>query len=266
MIGYAELIHAMPLLAPNSSGAAETIARLTILSANQVFPLLSELLTRIGGRALAELVAADALCAQAGGEAEAARLKQHLDAHGSDKATGSDQASGHRYHAVYGARLARPPAVTAVLEIGIGTNNEDIASNMGREGHPGASLRAFRDALPGARIYGADIDPRILFHEERIETFFVDQTRLDSFEELGRAIVGELDLVIDDGLHAPNANLATLLFALPRLRQGGWLVVEDIKPIATPFWQVVAAALPERYLPRIVSSGNDILFVVERLT
>ena len=150
------------------------------------------------------------------------------------------------------------------MEVGIGTNNEDVASNMGCFGRPGSSLRAFRDALPGARIYGADVDPRILFREERIETFLVDQTNLASFDELGRSIEGELDLVIDDGLHAPNANLATLIFGLPRLKPGGWLVVEDIKPIAVPFWQVVAAFLPERYRPCIVSSDRDILFVVER--
>ena len=258
MIGYPDLIEALPLFAPNSAGTAEMLARLTIVSANQIFPLLTELLTRIGGRVLPVVVPAQSLCAAPASQEHAARIKRHFDEHGSDKA------NGHRYHVVYGAKLARTPAVAAVLEIGIGTNNEDVASNMGCFGRPGSSLRAFRDALPGARIYGADVDPRILFREERIETFLVDQTNLASFDELGRSIEGELDLVIDDGLHAPNANLATLIFGLPRLKPGGWLVVEDIKPIAVPFWQVVAAFLPERYRPCIVSLDRDILFVVER--
>ena len=69
-----------------------------------------------------------------------------------------------------------------ILEIGLGTNNVDVVSNMGRDGIPGASLRAFRDYLINSKIYGADIDKSILFSEERIETYFVDQTNDTSFE------------------------------------------------------------------------------------
>ena len=37
------------------------------------------------------------------------------------------------------------------------------------------------------------------------------------------------DLVIDDGLYAPGANLNVLEFALQHLRPGGYVVIEDIK-------------------------------------
>lgn len=163
MIGCPDLIEALSLFAPNSAGTAEMLARLTIVSANQIFPLLTELLTRIGGRVLPVVVPAHSLCAAWASQEHATRIKRHFDEQGSDKA------NGHRYHVVYGAKLARTPAMTAVLEIGIGTNNEDVASNMGRLGRPGSSLRAFRDALPGARIYGADVDPRILFREASVD-------------------------------------------------------------------------------------------------
>jgi hypothetical protein len=46
---------------------------------------------------------------------------------------------------------------------------------MGRTGTPGASLRAWRDYFPNAEIYGADIDREILFEEERISAFYVNQ-------------------------------------------------------------------------------------------
>jgi hypothetical protein len=252
-----DIVNMLPLYAPNSAGAAETLATLTVASANQVFPLLTDLATRIAGRTPAAVVPAASLCTTADGEAHAARLKRHLDAEGSDK-------GNHGYHFVYGAWLAQQSAVTTVLEIGIGTNHEDVPSNMGPSGRPGASLRAFRDALPGARIYGADIDARILFREERIETFLVNQTNAASLDALGILIDGDYDLVIDDGLHAPNANLSVLIFALPRLKPGGWLVIEDIREAAVPFWQVVALLLPECFRPRIVASGGVVLFVVER--
>ena len=258
MIEHSDIVAALPLYAPNSAGTAEALAILAIASANHVFPLLTELAGGIGGRALPGVVPAASLCATAECAAHAARLRHHFDVQGSDKGT------GYGYHLVYGARLARQPAVTAVLEIGIGTNHQDVVSNMGAAGRPGASLRAFRDALPAARVYGADIDARILFREERIETFVVDQTSAASLDALGRSIEGDFDLVVDDGLHAPNANLSVLIFALPRLKPGGWLVIEDIKPVAVPFWQVVALLLPEGYRPRIVASGGVVLFVVER--
>jgi hypothetical protein len=70
------------------------------------------------------------------------------------------------------------PLLVHLLEIGLGTNNTDVVSNMGSEGVPDASLRAFRDYLPNARIYGAGIDKRILFEESRIKTYFADQTDL----------------------------------------------------------------------------------------
>ena len=51
------------------------------------------------------------------------------------------------------------------------------------------------------------IDRRILFHEDRISTFWVDQTDPNSLDALA-AQLGDIkfDLIIDDGLHLPHAN------------------------------------------------------------
>ena len=137
---------------------------------------------------------------------------------------------------------------------------------MGSHGRPGASLRAFRDYLPNAQIYGADVDRGILFDDERISTFFVDQTDLDSFSTLSAAIPAELDLIIDDGLHSPNANLATLAFGLNRLKVNGHLLVEDIRPEALPIWQLVSSALlPSNYESDVIATENQLLFLVRRL-
>ena len=71
-----------------------------------------------------------------------------------------------------------------IFEIGLGTNYKNIVSNMGINGKPGASLRAFRDYCPNASVFGADIDKRILFEEERIKTFYVDQTDPVTFDPI----------------------------------------------------------------------------------
>jgi len=185
------------------------------------------------------------------------RLEQLFRRYGSDKEV-------HSYQYIYGPILKNFDLITAVLEFGLGTNNTDVVSNMGRLGKPGASLRAFRDFLPNAEIYGADIDQRILFREERITTFFVDQTDPSSFEQLRQNVGTDFDLIIDDGLHSPNANLSVLVFGLSRLKQGGWIVIEDINRIALPLWQVVATLLPTEFNPYIVEGRVHLAFAVQR--
>ena len=158
---------------------------------------------------------------------------------------GSDKAGVHDYHNLYAALLhGRRSDPLDILEIGLGTNTLTVRSNMGVGGRPGASLRAFRDWAPKAQIHGADIDRTILFSEDRIATYWVDQTAPASLEELGRTLSPrKFDLIIDDGLHEPHANLNTVLFALERLKPGGHVVVEDVQSAGLPFWQIAATIL-----------------------
>ena len=150
-----------------------------------------------------------------------------------------------------------------VLEIGLGTNNPDVVSTMGESGIPGASLRAFRDFFP-MPIFGADIDEPILFKEDRIETYYVDQTQPDSFNDLllNLGIEG-FDLVIDDGLHAPNANIATLVFALHVLKPNGWFVAEDMQTESLPIWETISALLPVDSRPALIKARRTYVFVVQ---
>jgi SAM-dependent methyltransferase len=194
----------------------------------------------------------------AGSEDSISRLDALFRTHGSDKSV------DHDYHLVYAAILDQLPAGSSVLEVGLGTNNEDIVSTMGRSARPGASLRAFRDYLPESRVYGADIDRDILFHEERIQTFWVDQTSDESVRALEARLPGDLHLIIDDGLHSPNANLQILMLALRVMPSGGWLVIEDIIPAAQDVWRLVTALLPENFEATLVRAKEGDLFIVRR--
>jgi hypothetical protein len=233
--------------APHSAGSPAVKARMTLQAVRQTFPLLAELVAAAGNPPFTECDA------EAFGSAND-ELKALLDRHGSDKA------STHNYHLIYGRVL--DSGTRAILEVGLGTNNEDVMSNMGRDGRPGASLRAFRDYLPRAHIYGADVDRRILFADDRITTFYVDQTDAGSVEALCGQLP-ELDLVIDDGLHAPNANIAILTLAVKRLRPGGWVVIEDIADAAVPVWRVVGSLLPgwERFL---IHADGGVVFAARK--
>jgi hypothetical protein len=255
-----EISNRFPLFAPNSSGSARARAQATIRSVNETFPFIGRLLDSIGRNQLvANVITAEQFCLVRESMAEAIKLKEELEACGSDKAT------THDYYYIYGPILKNRALVTAVLEIGVGTNNESMLSNMGKNGKPGASLRAFRDFLPNARIYGADLDKEILFSEDRIQTCFLDQTDLGSFHELGSKVGSEFDLIIDDGLHSPNANIASLIFAIDNLKEGGWFVVEDIPRSAVPVWQVIAALLPAHFKTYLISCRRQFVFSVERV-
>ncbi len=167
-------------------------------------------------------------------------LKKAFDHHGSDK-------GHHGYHLIYGEILSKIGwnKPMNILEIGLGTNNPKLISNMSEHGTPGASLRAFKDVIPNATIFGADIDKDILFSEERIKTAWVDQLNPRSFVSMNHQFYNPTyDLIIDDGLHAISANLNTLLFGLTVLKKGGWIIIEDIPIHARVFWNTVNRLLP----------------------
>ena len=247
----------LDLFVPNSRGSSPMLAEHAWLAAKRTFPVLATLADQLVPGSAGE-VAAEAFCTSRDGRALAAELKRRFDEAGSDKG------AGHGYHWVYGEILAGRTA-RHLLEVGIGTPNTRLVSHMGEAGRPGASLRAFRDALPEATIRGADIDPDILFTEERIRTHRVDQRDPLSFAEL-RAAAAEapFDVVIDDGLHVPDANLTVLGFALEVLAPKGWLVIEDIKAGSLPVWVVVRALLERQCETWLVRADSAYLLVARR--
>ena len=95
-----------------------------------------------------------------------------------------------------------------VFELGIGSNNLDTPSNMGSNGKPGASLYMWQEYFPNAEIFGADVDKRILFNENRIKTYFVDQYSTESIKKMWVEIDrNNFDLIIDDGIHDYKGNV-----------------------------------------------------------
>jgi hypothetical protein len=158
---------------------------------------------------------------------------------------GSDKALGwHNYGYVYNFILGpRTNTIRLILEVGIGTNNPDVPSSMGSNGVPGASLRAWRELFSRAAIVGADIDERILFQEERIATYSVDQRDTGAIRALFAAMGDQMpDLIIDDGLHAFDANKTFFEAAFPMLATNGLYIIEDVVHADAPAWEAYLAA------------------------
>jgi len=156
-------------------------------------------------------------------------LRELFDREGSDK--------GRWYGGLYDVLLQpQRQAVRCVVEIGIGTLIPGAESSMvgwaAEHYRPGGSLRAWRDFLPQAEVYGLDVAPDTQFADEpRIQTFLCDSTAAEQVAGILRRIARPADLVIDDGLHDVNAQVKTLKNFLPALRDGGLYVVEDVLPV-----------------------------------
>jgi len=248
-----------PCFAPRSGGDYYQRADLTIDSVNFTIPALNLLSKSFKNKELVvnniKEVINDNVDYESG-----ERLASLLNEYGSDKA------GKHDYFWLYGKILKKSSEIKKILEIGIGTNNTDVISNMGEDGMPGASLRAFKSFCKNANIYGADIDKRVLFQEERIKTYFLDQTNLDSYKNLEKEIGDNFDLIIDDGLHEPRANVYSLNFGLKLLKEGGWMVIEDIYPAALPVWTNVSNILPENIFKTFIykNKRNRLIFAVNK--
>jgi len=119
--------------------------------------------------------------------------------------------------------------VKLVFECGLGTNNPNLPSNMTVNGVPGASLRVWRDYFKNAKIYVADIDKDILFQENKIKTYYVDQLNTPSIETMWKEIgIRNFDIIIDDGLHTTEANINLFTNSFNKLKKNGIYIIEDV--------------------------------------
>lgn len=92
----------------------------------------------------------------------------------------------------------------------------------------GESLRMWRDYFPLGRIYGVDINPDAMQHENtRIRVFIGSQTDAAVLESVV-AESGQPDVIIDDGSHWARDQISCLINLWPHLKPGGWYIIEDI--------------------------------------
>jgi SAM-dependent methyltransferase len=117
-----------------------------------------------------------------------------------------------------------------VFELGLGTNNVNVPSNMGANGRPGASLYGWAEFFPNAQIFGADIDKDVLFNTDQIRTYYCDQTNKTVIQSMWEtpALQDGFDILIDDGLHTFAANVCFFENSIHKLKSNGYYIIEDI--------------------------------------
>jgi hypothetical protein len=117
-----------------------------------------------------------------------------------------------------------------IFELGLGTNNVTLPSNMGSNGRPGASLYGWQEFFTNSDIFGADIDSDILFNTDRIKTFYCDQTNPHIIKYMWNEpdLKENFDIIIDDGLHTFDANVCFFENSIHKLNPNGYFIIEDI--------------------------------------
>lgn len=252
-MNYQTILESIAPFIPNSAGDENEKFNLALRGNKTFIPSILDI-ANIFGHQVNDVVDIDMVKSESSDE-----LKNLFNLYGSDKA------NSHDYHIVYANILKNRDKIEKVVEIGLGTNNVNVLSNMGMFGKPGASLRAFRDYLPNALIYGGDVDRQILFTEDKIQTYFIDQLRVSTVEQFFNNF-DQVDLIVDDGLHNPEANINVLKFALSKLKIGGWFVVEDIPDPSIDVWKLISILIDKNiYQVQLIKANKGNLFVVNKI-
>jgi hypothetical protein len=158
-------------------------------------------------------------------------LCEIMGRHKSDKGSINIKYSWHNYTTFYYSIFndLREKQLR-VFELGLGTNNVNIPSNMGVDGTPGASLFGWSEFFHNSHIFGADIDNEILFNTDKIKTFYCDQTKPEIIKKMWSEpdLQYNFDIIIDDGLHSFNANVCFFENSIHKLNPNGYYIIEDI--------------------------------------
>lgn len=137
---------------------------------------------------------------------------------------GCDKTAKHKYDLIYEPEFkSLKDKEINILEIGV---------------FKGESTAAFLEYFPNATIYALDIFVRVLpedievLQDPRVKWLQADSTAYNA-DELFKEKFGdvEFDIVIDDGLHTPAANVATFNNFFPMLKDGGTFYIEDVWPL-----------------------------------
>lgn len=165
-----------------------------------------------------------------------------MDKFGSDKASNpkwSNTLPGHNYSRFYYSLFEKFKNNNInIFELGLGTNNPNLSSSMGEEGFPSASIMAWEQFFPNAKIFGADIDVDILVDTNRTKTFYCDQTKPKIIKQMWNHVdlLEPFDIIIEDGLHEFNANITFLENSIHKIKESGYFIIEDIMIDTLPMW------------------------------
>lgn len=150
--------------------------------------------------------------------------------------------------------------VKNMLEIGIG--NIPLMTQIIPEGYiPGASIKAWRDFFPNATVYAVDILTEVLFEDERIKTYQLDQSSIESIQSFINTVRKEtsedfiFDYIIDDGSHIID-HMIISGYEFPKyLKKDGIYIIEDIQTKYLP--ALMDVKFPHLEMTHVYNGGTD---------
>lgn len=189
----------------------------------------------------------------------ALRLRELFKQNGSDKHL-------HSYEYIY-SHIFSNFKINKLLEIGIGSQDEKILSNMGNFGKPGGCLRTFSEILgDDSEIVGLEIDKKVLFNEKNIKTFEFNQLSIDDIQKFSKDYQNHFDLIIDDGLHSNVSIINSVYLSTKILDKGGILVIEDLFKEQLNFLQIAFGLLNEDFNYEIYNMNKAYLIIASKLS
>jgi hypothetical protein len=207
-------------------------------------------------------------------EKQSTPLCEIMGRHKSDKGHVNINTSWHNYTTFYYSIFKDlSDKKLRIFELGLGTNNINLSSNMGVNGRPGASLYGWQEFFPNSHIFGADIDSDILFNADKIKTYYCDQTDSESIKKMwNEADLHEnFDIIIEDGLHTFNANVCFFENSIHKLKQNGYFIIEDIykkeeglfiNKIKEWETEYIGYSFKLLKIPSLINTGDNTLLVV----
>jgi hypothetical protein len=147
------------------------------------------------------------------------------------------------YHRYLNRFIGQP---VHVLEIGV---------------YSGGSLDMWRDYFgPACQLYGVDIEEAVRAYEDTHVHIHVGDQTDRAFWRRTLEQIPALDVVIDDGGHRPEQQIATLESVLPRMRPGGVYICEDVLRSSNLFTDYINGLCHELNCEHL-RDGDDIIAV-----
>ena len=120
---------------------------------------------------------------------------------------------------------ANREAVRLIVECGIGTSCMERITSLGQACVCGA-ITSPKPTSSALISIGS-----VLFSEDRISTYYCDQTDARSIEDFRKAAhlsASSVDIIVDDGLHTFDAGKCFFENAIDLLKRDGTYVIEDV--------------------------------------
>ena len=70
------------------------------------------------------------------------------------------------------------------------------------------------------------------------------------------------DLIIDDGMHSPLANLNVILSSIEYLKKGGCLAIEDINQNSILIWRVISSIIGIKHKNFLIKCKKAYIFII----